>query len=371
MTLDATGLTVPRLADLRATARAAIAGSSVLGPTWQTGTGSVLGQIIDALLTRVASAYELLAQVYQAFDPDSAEGTQLDYLCAIIGIVREPAGYCYGDITITGVATTAIPAGTLFRVPDGAIVAAAEDAIIEPGGTVDVSSLAEEIGVVDIAALTITEIVTPLVGMLSVTNALDWTPGRARETDAELRARRERVLVAPSASTDYGIGSALEALTSVTYARAISDRVLHTVRCVVYPNTADSDDVAATVWDNVPAGITMVGAQSAVVTDEAGVSQTVYWDWVTEQTIVIVCNISGIDNTPTNVAAVKDSILAELGRLSVGDDVYAIQLIGAVVEDMGDGVTACTLTVDGGASVAIDDDELAVSTAVSITVNIT
>jgi uncharacterized phage protein gp47/JayE len=368
MTLDATGLTVPRLADIRTTIRNAIAASPVLGPAWQTGSGSVLGQIIDVLATRIASAYELLAQVYEAFDPDAAEEVQLDKLCAIIGVVREPATYSTGVCQLTGVALTVVPAGTQLRVPDGAIVET-DDPVTLTGGADDVDCTAVEIGAIEIAAGTVTEIVTAVAGLASCTNAADFDTGRERELDPELRTRREESTVAPSASTDYGIGATLAALTDVDYARAISDRVLHTVRCVVYPNTADTDDVAGAIWDSTPAGIELIGAQSATVTDEAGNSQAVYWDWVTEETITTVVNISGIPNTAANTAAIKAAVTTYIESAGVGDDVYAVQVVAAVVAAMGEDVTACTATVDGGASVSIADDEISVVTGPDITVN--
>jgi len=360
---------VPRLADLRETVRAAIAASSVLGPAWQTGAGAALGQIIDTILARIAEGYELGAAVYEAFDPDNAEGTQLDLLCAIVGIVREPASYSTGVCQLTGVAATVVPAGTLLRVPDGPIVAT-DAAVTLTGGADDVDCTAVEIGEVEILISSVTEIHTPVAGLTSCDNAAAFTTGQEVETDAALRTRREQSLVAPSASTDYGIGAALAALTSVDFARAISDRTAHTVRCLVYPNTADTDAVAAAIWDSVPAGIELTGAQSAVVTDAMGHSQTVLWDWVSEVTITVVVNISGIDNTPANQAAIKTAVLAWFDDLEVGGDVYATQIISTVVAAMGSGVTSCTVTVDAGASVSIDDDELAVTSTGDITVNI-
>ena len=371
MALTATGLTVPRLADIRTSMRAAISASPVLGPAWQTGPGSILGQIIDVVATQIADIYELAAAAYEAFDPDAAEGVQQDHIASIIGVVREPATYSTGTQTLTGTPATVVPAGTQYRVPAGPIVSQDAAATIGGGGTVDAACTAVEIGAVEIGATDCDEIVTAVPGLTSVSNAVAYSTGRDVETDAELRARRERKLVAPSSSTDYGIASALEELTDVTYARAISDRVAHTLHCLVYPNSADTDGVAATIWNTTPAGIELLGAQSATVEDAADCSQTVYWDWVSEQTIVVVVTMSGIDNTPANQGLVEDAILTELDRLGVGDDLYSVQLVGAVVEAMGDDVTSCTITVDGGSSVSIDEDEIAVTTAGNITVTIT
>ena len=368
MALSATGLTVPRLADLRETVRSAIEASSILGPEWQTGTGSILGQIIDVILTGVASASELLSQIYEAMDPDEAEGTQLDLLCAIVGIVREPASYSTGTCQLTGVAATVVPLGTQLRVPDGAIVAT-DAAVTLTGGADDVACTAVEIGEIEIGATSVTEIVTPVAGLTSVNNTDAFTAGQDRETDAELRARRERALVAPSASTDYGIAASLEALDSVDYARAISDRTANTVQCLVYPSTATAADVAATIWDTTPAGIELIGSQTATVTDEAGGSQTVKWDWVQEATLPVVVTIGGIDNTAANTAAIKAAVNAFFNGLAVGEDVAVVRVVAAVVEAMGEDVTSCSATVDGSSTVvSVADTALAVTDDAHITV---
>jgi uncharacterized phage protein gp47/JayE len=323
---------------------------------------------MDVLLTRIASVYDLAVQVYDSFGPDLAEGVHLDLLCSIIGIIREPATYTVGICQLTGVALTVVPAGTQLRVPDGPIVETDTNVTLT-GGADDAACTAIEIGEIDILINTVTEIVTPVVGLNAVDNAAAFTSGRDLETDAELRVRRERSLVAPSSSTDYGIGSALTQLTDVDYARAVSDRVLHTVRCLVYPNTADTDGVAVTIWDTTPAGIELIGVQSATVTDAAGNSQTVYWDWVTEVAIVVVVTIGGIPNTAANTTAIKLAITDRAEDFDVGEDVYAIQLIAAVVEAMGEDVTSCLLTVDALAVVIIDLDEVGTIAPGDITVN--
>lgn len=360
MALTATGLTVPRLADLREDVRAAIAASPLLGPAWQTGAGAILGQIVDVILARIADVYELAAQEYEAFDPDNSEGTQLDLLCAIVGIVREPATYTTGTAQLTGVALTVVPAGTLLRVPDGPIVATDADVTLT-GGADDVACTAVEIGEVEIwAGGMLTEIVTAVAGLVSCDNAAAFTAGRERETDSELRTRREQSLVAPSASTDYGIGAALAALTSVDYARAISDRINHTVRCLAYPNTADSDEVAATIWNTAPAGIELLGSESAVVTDAAGDSQTVKWDWVTDVLVGIDVTVGGVPGTAANIAIVGAAIDEYFEDISVGEDVYAVQLAAKIVAALGPDVTSCVVLVGGVSSVVIDEDEIAV-----------
>ena len=128
--------------------------------------------------------------------------------------------------------------------------------------------------------------------------------------------------------------------------------------------------MAETIWNTTPAGIELTGSESAVVTDDAGNSQTVLWDWVAEDSVAVVVNISGIDNTADNTAAIKAAALAFFDALGVGEDVAVVRVVSAVVAAMGDDVLSCTATVGGLSTVySVDGDELAVTATGSITVN--
>ena len=113
MSIDATGITVKRLADIRESlnerARAAF------GSTVNVATDSVLGRLIGIFAAELSLVHELAQETYDAIDPDQAVGSQLDNLCALIGVSREPARSTYGSITLTGDGGTLINAGSIFQ----------------------------------------------------------------------------------------------------------------------------------------------------------------------------------------------------------------------------------------------------------------
>jgi len=361
MPLTATGLTVPTLAEIRASIRAAVAASPLLGPAWQTDTGSILGQIIDVIADRIVDVYDLLLEVYSAFDPDQAEGVQLDALCALTGIQREPQTYSRGTCQYTGAPGTVVPAGTLFRVPFGPIVSSDVAATLDGFGAGSAACTAQDAGAIVIGVGFCTEIVTPVVGLVTVSNMADFVTGDERQTDSSLRVDRERYYVAPSPSTDWGIGAAIGRSEGVTWGRCISDRALNTVWCLAYPNTADVVELGATLWNHVPAGIAMLGAESATVTDSEGNAQIVQWDWVTEIPVSTVVTIGGLAGTPAQIAIVEAAIQAYYDTLTVGDDAIALYVVARILADLV-GATSIACTVDMGAVVVAADSEICINT---------
>lgn len=78
---------------------------------------SVLSLFIGTFADREGALWELAESVYNALDPDSAEGVSLDKVCALSGITRLPAKasrvisvHLFGDVGAS------IPSGTAFSV---------------------------------------------------------------------------------------------------------------------------------------------------------------------------------------------------------------------------------------------------------------
>jgi len=113
MTLTSAGLEVKRLEtiieDMNADARLAF------GATTNTEPDSVLGQLIGVFAAQLAPVWELAQQLYDSFDPDQAEGAQLDNLCALTGVTRQEAQATQGFVRLTGLSGVAVPAGSIVE----------------------------------------------------------------------------------------------------------------------------------------------------------------------------------------------------------------------------------------------------------------
>lgn len=382
------GFTIKSLAeiveDLEAEVRAA------LGDAVRLDGRSVLGQILGAQAIELAATWEALGEIAASLDPDTAVGAQLDAIVALSGVsARLPARASTGTLTLTGTPAAVVPAGARVSTAAGdVVVETLAAATIGGGGTVDVSVQATVTGALAAPAGTLTSIVTPYPGWASATNAAALTPGRAVETDLELRARREASLQSAGDTTDGGIRAALLAINEVEQAIVRSNRSGATdadgtpaaaFRCILYPDPASAaveEAIAAAIAEHLPAGIRAWGADvTATVTDSQGVDTTIQWDYADEVTIYVTVTCSLAAGSVVSATEIRDAIVAEINSLTVGEDVRVLaiyQAIGAV----SDVLTATTLKVDtvdppvltGDVTIALDEIARATSASVVVTI---
>ncbi len=299
------------------------------------------GQLITIITTLVSAIWDLLEALNAQFDPDQASGANLVALCALTGTVPLPATPSTVTATLTGTPATVVAAGKVASVEDtGARFATTAEATITavdpwagatvyavgerstngssparvyqvteitgggesagsggPTGTgtaivdnevtwrylgdgtgaVDVEAEAEEVGPTVCVSGTLTVIENPVAGWTSVNNVLDAELGRAEETDAELRARRELELRASG-------NAALDAIRSDVL------QVEEVTSCVVFENATDTTNgdgmpphsievlveggedqaIADAIWATKAAGIATYGSETVEVADSAG-----------------------------------------------------------------------------------------------------
>jgi uncharacterized phage protein gp47/JayE len=358
MTLDSTGLTTPRLADLRASVRAALRGS--LGAGVQLGQTRVMGRLVDVLCVPIADISGITQAIYDAFDPDGAEGTLQDNLCALVGVTRIAARATVATLTGTASGSGTIPAGSRFRVPGGPVFEATEDVAFTAGSfTFDV--IAQEVGPQEADAATITALVDVVSGLASVTNAAAATPGRDVERDEELRVRREASLRIVGSGTDQAMRARILEVDGVDAAVVISNRNLTTdgngipgkaFRAVVWPTPASSDPIWQAIWDTMPGGILANGAVSGSAIDSQGNAQPVAYSVASEVEIHVEVVVE-VDETvwpvdgPDQVKAAVESAFADL---SIGDDVRIYRVTAAVAAAAIPGIESLIVRAKAGSA---------------------
>jgi len=372
--ITAAGLTVKTTDEVREDLRDAIHGSSEFGEETSVGSSSVMGQIIDVHADSISEMDDLAQALYDAFNLDSAEGVALDNLASLVGVIRKAATYSTVTLTLGGVATTVIPAGSRARVPDGTIFAIDEEATIGGGGTVDADATATETGPLEAAAGSVTEIVDAVSGWNTVTNAADATLGTNTETDEELLARRERSLAIGGNCTDQAIRANLEQLEDITSATVISNRTLVTdsfgipgkaFLCVLWPDSGiDEDRVAETIWASMPAGIYPHGSEEKLITDDQGYEQTVRFEYATPLSIYLIANVTTKAGYPIDGDDLIENALLNFGNaFRPGQNVEPDYFEGYVLYDSNDrveGIAAITILAKvggwpgGGDDVPID-----------------
>jgi len=84
-----------------------------LGPSLNTLSDSVTGQIIGIFSAKLRELWEVSLAVYRGLYPDSATGDALDNVAAITGATRLPATKTTVTITCTGTPTTVLSTGRI------------------------------------------------------------------------------------------------------------------------------------------------------------------------------------------------------------------------------------------------------------------
>jgi hypothetical protein len=190
-------------------------------PIQDVAVGSVARTLVEALAREIATAYGQLNAAYDAAYLETATGSSLDRVVALLGFQRFTAGRPVGAVTFTrrpgatGEAT--IPAGT--PVADAAntmryetaenrtMLAGESTAEVAVRGTTAVTPLAGP-GV-------LTSLQRAIAGIDTVTNPLPTTTATQDETDVQVRARVRVALLSAARGTLPALTNGLLALPSV------------------------------------------------------------------------------------------------------------------------------------------------------------
>ena len=255
--------------------------------------------------------------------PDSADDEFLLRWAAIFGIARNPATFANLNITITGVASTVVPIGTIFQRTDGVQYQTDAEVIIGGGGSIAATVTALVAGADgNIADGSQISLVTPIAGVDSnATVDSTVTEGDDEETIENLRTRLiERIQQPPAGGT-------------VTDYIAFAKTVTGVTRVWVLPNFLGQGTVGLTFVEDNESPIIPDGAKVQEVQDAVTELKPVTADLITFAP-------NGFSLAPTiqlkpNTTAVQNAVTAELEDLiareaQVRDAVDPLQVAGGV-----------------------------------------
>lgn len=353
-----------------------------------------LGQLKAAAARQIAKLWELGETAFTANDPDRCEFFLLDSVCAITGTKRRPATYSRATIncTLSNGVTLAPGAETMIAHEDDESIKFVLDEEEYPSGFTAGSTgthalifRADRPGAVLAQATKLTEILTPVSGWSAATNPADALPGRAEETDEELRTRREQALAAAGNGTYDAMRSDLLNVEGVESAFVFVNRKdftenglpPHSFMAVVFDGfspAADDDEIAQAVFNNAPPGGNWQGTESAVIEDANGDEQEVFFERANVLTIYVAITLEVTDEYPVDGdAQVKAAIVAAGNARGLGADVIRNRIEAAALTIKGvEDVTACTLGLApspvGTSNIAVERTEIAYFTASNIAV---
>lgn len=231
--VSADGFEAKRLADVLSDAAEDLSTivDPVSGETLQPDFGSEdpAMQVVQVSLEGVGGAWEAAQLVYQQFDPGAATGASQSALVQLNGLLRLDASPSIVELTLTGAPNIPIPAGQLVSDVNNANQWITTSGVtLSALGTATVSAECQTFGPIAAIPGSLINIVTPVAGWTGVTNVDAAVPGRNRETDTELRVRRDRSTMAPAASPVESVYANLANIEGVTYARVRQNNTLVT-----------------------------------------------------------------------------------------------------------------------------------------------
>jgi uncharacterized phage protein gp47/JayE len=318
-----------------------------IDPALDTGPTSVIGEIIGIVEERAHEVIVGERDVYVAFTPGGSTGISQTQLSAITGTIREDATFSVVGITLNLNAGVTVLAGSQVRVPDSDFLFALVADVTNSGGSpanVAGSAKATQTGPVRANSGTLTEIVSPVSGWNTVTNALDAELGRDAETDTALRQRTEDEKRAQGSANIDAIAERVLKVTGVIDVlgeendtdATVGGIPAHAFHIVVWDGTgldAADDAIAQSIWESKPAGIRSSGAASGNATDSRGRLRAIAFDRATQKDVYLVVGAQ-IDESifPTDGAAQIKQALVDYAATawSIGKDVYRSALMGPI-----------------------------------------
>ncbi len=334
------GLVVLSLPEILENLKESVFNASALGPEVSTGDHTVLGMHLESNAIEKSYLYDLLEDIVASGDLDSAEGVQQDNLNRQRGAVRKVARNSTSIVSCGGVNGTTILVNSLVSIGSDGERWLTNVEIEIAGGSTDVAVTAENTGAIEAAIGAINTIVTTTAGWNTVTNAAEAIPGEAVESDADYRLRSEDT--GTGTTTEEAVFTRLSEQDDIDAVVVTSNRdnVVDAngtdpgaMWIVIYPNTADTQNIAETIWGAAGAagGIGFRGAVTATVTDTNGNEQQIRWDWATaKDTWVSVVGTKNSDYPAGGDDLVRDAVTAQFATVDVGGNVNPAPIEGAV-----------------------------------------
>lgn len=254
------GFTPMRLADCIAAYQTALAQVTdpVTGQTLDVdptnGDDSLLAQLVGILAEADADAWNMLALVYNQFDPLYNSGAGQSATVQLNGIIRNNATPCVLTLALGGTSGAYVPAGSVVQTLDGLYQFTTATTVQLPA--TGVLATCTTPGVMGSSTANL-QIYTPVVGWSTV-SVTATTQGTAAETDAALRLRQQSATSTTSYRQIDALYAGLMAVPGVTYARIFSNSTMSDAAPAAYPDSAfvvDAKSVAAIVVGGTDAAV--------------------------------------------------------------------------------------------------------------------
>lgn len=234
------------------------------------------GQLASSLAAIIADKNNQIAWLANQVHPDYAEGFMQDAIGKIYFIERKPATPSRVEVVFTGAAGTMIPQGFVVRDTAGVDWKLERAVSILADGTVSGSLIYD--GVASSKAHTVNQIVQALNGLDRATNPQDALTGKAAESRADFRDRRQRSVAINSTGMPASVYANVAALPNVTDVYVVDNPkgepvdvggyTLKPHSIYVAANGGDDTEIAETIWRYTGNGCDYNGNTAVTVYDD-------------------------------------------------------------------------------------------------------
>ena len=329
------------------------------------------GQLLNIFAQGGIDIRELLLQLYNSFDPDTASGRILDERCAINNVYRKNGTRTTVNVTIVTDRSVHLDGAsddfkTGYTIQDNAGTKfVLSNSVDLPAGTnTDIEFQSQEIGAVETTPNTITTPVTVVLGVLSVTNPTAGTTGVNEETDAQLKIRRRKSLSIGSSGYLNGLQASLSQLDGMLDVKVYENPTDSTVDTIpehsiwVVVDGGTASDIADTMFKKRSGGCGMKGSQSYTILTPSGQNFVAKWDNKLTKALSIKFNIQKTLSTATFDTNAIAQYMADHLSFGIGDgaDTSDVTTMAqeAINANGGNGVALNVLISDNGGTTWVE-----------------
>ena len=337
--IDANGIETKSIDDI--VSALTLAFQTIYGSDVNLDQNSPDGQLLYQIALKCYDHGNFVKQSYSSKDPDQAVGVALDAVSQLCGISRRGGTYTEVDITVVAdrsVNLNGQDTSTPFTIKDptgNTFELITSDSLSAGSNTLAFRST--EIGNVQISLNSLTSIVTPILGIVSVNNpAAPTTQGEDQETDAVFRLRRQACIALPAQSTFNGLIGGLNTVTGLTEAVVVENTTSSADGDGVPANGiwvivrgGDDEDIGNMIYAYHPLGIPMKGSESVEITQSDGSTIDMLFDRAVAQDLYISFTATSKSGESVDTAALKAALATAL-TYSIYETADVTSIIAAI-----------------------------------------
>lgn len=303
-------------------------------------------QINIPFLFLISELWEVAEQCVYTQSPKYAEGNILEAKGKIIGISKKRGNKATGIITVMGDEGKEIKKGFSISTKEGICFHTTETKIIPKGGKVDINIEADDIGENgNVADGTITEILTPVLGIKSITNKEKTRNGEYPESDVEFRERYD-MSVAQRATNVFD--SLRANILKISGVRDVLINVNNSMKTLegVPPKSfhvivlgGEDDEIAKAIFEKYPGGIEAYGTIKKWVKDSRNAKHLIGFSRPEPKEVWVKLKITKNKTFPNNGdKTLKETIKKYFDKFKIGQNVILYKIIASIDKADIDGI---------------------------------